>query len=137
MTGIKRLTLLATVIAATAGCSSTQSEIIEQTSELVRYESRCDFDAQTDNQEQAPSINNAIKRVAPLYPIEAARERIEGWAELEYDISEDGAPININVIASDPTMLFNKAASTSLRQWRYENGPEECRRVTLEFALAK
>ncbi|WP_462159532.1 energy transducer TonB [Pseudoalteromonas sp. GB56] len=137
MTGIKRFTLLATVLAATAGCSSTQSEIIEETSDVVRYASRCDFDAQRDNQAEAPSINNAIKRVAPLYPIEAARERIEGWAELEYDISEDGAPININVIASDSTKLFNKAASKSLSQWRYENGPQKCRKMTLEFALAK
>lgn len=59
-----------------------------------------------------------IKRTAPLYPREAAKNGIRGKVKVSYDINENGKPVDINVIESS-NPIFNRPAIDSVKQWRY------------------
>jgi protein TonB len=64
--------------------------------------------------------NAALQETAnPTYPIHAARNRIEGYVQMSFDISESGDPINIKIIKSVPEQVFDKAAVKALSNWKY------------------
>lgn len=60
------------------------------------------------------------------YPIAAARQGIEGFVQLGFDISTEGKPVNIKVIKSEPAGVFDEPAKCALSKWQYspkiENG---------------
>lgn len=79
----------------------------------------------------------------PTYPIHAARNRIEGYVQMSFDISESGDPINIKVLKSVPEQIFDKAAVKALSNWKYApkvvNGVAVVQKdleVRLDFKLA-
>jgi len=60
-----------------------------------------------------------IKKVDPVYPEEARRERIEGVVILEATTDKEGNVINIRVLRSkDP--LLDQAAMDAVRKWKYQ-----------------
>ena len=60
-----------------------------------------------------------VFRVNPDYPIGAARDGIEGWVILGFDIDEIGGVTNIHIIEAEPKRIFNKEARRALRKWKY------------------
>jgi TonB family protein len=58
-----------------------------------------------------------VSSYSPAYPIEAAREGIEGTVKLSVIVGRDGAVRNIRVV-SGPAMLTS-AAAVAVRDWRY------------------
>lgn len=61
----------------------------------------------------------AMKRVAPRYPRNAARDGIEGWVQLELSIGPDGHVVSARVLESDPPGVFDSSALQAFRQWEY------------------
>lgn len=85
-----------------------------------------------------------LVRIQPMYPRAAAQKRIEGWVEVEFDISVKGKVVNPRVIAAKPPNVFNRAALSAIVKWKYKprirNGvPVVTRgvRVRLKFELEK
>lgn len=84
-----------------------------------------------------------LVRIPPRYPMRAARRRIEGWVKVEFTIAEDGTVKDPVVIDAKPRNVFDRAALTAIKQWKFKAkiiGGEafEQRAVQkLEFTLSK
>jgi TonB family protein len=61
-----------------------------------------------------------IQRVAAEYPTDAARKGIEGAVDLSFSISAQGEVYDVTVLHSEPSNIFNRAAISAVRRWKYE-----------------
>ena len=112
------------------GCQSTSSQVISKYDQLVKYESRCDI---TKN-ESSIAIT-PLTRVAPKMPKAAIKNRTQGYVKMEFDISESGKPIRINIVESYPNTLFNKVSVTALSKWVYKPEAVQCSSLQLDYAF--
>lgn len=96
--------------------------------------------------ENLPSDGDArpVVRFDPSFPLQAARDGVEGWVQLLFDIDAIGGVTNVRVIAAEPKRTFDKAAKQALRKWKYRakvvNGKAVSQRdlsVRLDFTLNK
>ena len=77
----------------------------------------------------------------PVYPASARQNRVEGWVELMFTITETGTVRDVEVVHSEPQGVFDSAATQAVSGWRYQarlaNGQPVARRtsVTLRFSL--
>lgn len=60
------------------------------------------------------------RQVAPTYPQRAAMSGIEGWVDIEFTITPEGVPTDLEVLDAKPRNTFNQAALRALSQWRFE-----------------
>jgi len=60
------------------------------------------------------------RMVQPEYPYEAQRMGAEGWVNVSLSITPAGNVIDPRVEQSSNGTLFNRAALTAVRKWRYE-----------------
>jgi TonB family protein len=58
-------------------------------------------------------------RVPPKYPVEQARQGVEGDVVLLVEVAADGSVIDAKVEKSTPPGVFDEAALTAARQWRF------------------
>jgi TonB family protein len=135
-----KLSLPIVIIATTLlGCQSTNSnptlgKVVSEENSLIKYESRCDA---LNMSEKSFTREPPIVRVNPGLPSEAARKQIPGYAKMEFDITEKGKPININVIESFPNDLYHRVSIKALKKWRYKpSAAEQCAIVQLDFTFA-
>ena len=64
---------------------------------------------------------NAIRKVAPEYPYEQKRLKIDGWARVVFVVDELGQVREAEIeAASDPA--FGEAALKAIRNWRFDPG---------------
>jgi protein TonB len=82
-----------------------------------------------------------IQRVAPDYPPDAERRGIEGAVDVSFTVDPEGKVMDVIVIHSEPSDIFDRAAATAVRRWRYEpklmsgTPVEEHMQVRVEFKL--
>lgn len=61
-----------------------------------------------------------IVRINPKYPMQAARDGIEGWVRLSFTINEIGGVEDVKVIEAQPKRIFDKEARRALKKWKYK-----------------
>ncbi len=82
---------------------------------------------------------NIIRQVAPIYPPEALRWRLEGSVTVEASVAEDGTVRTVKVLRGQP--MLAAAAVAAVRQWRYttsllDGKPTAVEReITINFKL--
>ena len=69
----------------------------------------------------------------PLYPAALLQQRIEGWAEVEYDLDAEGKVLDASVTAAMPRGEFEKSALAAVRGWHGPASEEPTRRETRRF----
>jgi protein TonB len=75
----------------------------------------------------------------PTYPPGAFRQRIEGWVEVEFTVTERGTTRDVEVVGAEPRGVFDAAAAAAVAGWNYRprivNGQPVAERssVTLRF----
>ncbi|KKO46912.1 energy transducer TonB [Arsukibacterium ikkense] len=60
-----------------------------------------------------------IVRIEPRYPVQAARDGLQGWVRLSFTIMEDGSVDNVEVLEAEPRRVFDREAIRALRRWKY------------------
>ncbi|MFU8821946.1 MAG: TonB family protein, partial [Gammaproteobacteria bacterium] len=77
---------------------------------------------------------------APVYPMNALGQGIEGWVELEFIVDREGRPRDIVVTDAVPSGTFDRAAANAVERYRYEpfvvDGVRYERRVRLRTRFA-
>tara|TARA_R110000744_G_scaffold25942_1_gene64034 strand:+ start:976 stop:2262 length:1287 start_codon:yes stop_codon:yes gene_type:complete len=68
---------------------------------------------------QADNKVYPVMRIEPKYPLQAAKDSIEGAVLLKFDINGNGNTKNIRVVTSMPEKVFDKVAIEALLQWTY------------------
>ena len=61
-----------------------------------------------------------LVRIPPLYPERALRLGLEGWVRIKFDIAPTGAVENPVVVDAEPQHIFNSAAKTAIKKWKYK-----------------
>lgn len=81
------------------------------------------------------------RQVAPDYPQAAARQGLEGFAEVRFTVTAQGTVTDVSIVESTPPDVFDKAATDAVRRWRYDprtvdGQPTETQlQVKLQFKL--
>jgi protein TonB len=68
------------------------------------------------------SPTNTLERLVvtdPVYPVEALRNRTEGWVLLEFTVTPNGNVVDVAVVDAEPKGIFDQAAADALSQWRF------------------
>ena len=73
------------------------------------------FDPAAMDGEMVPLV-----RVNPIYPIGAIQRGIEGWVEVLFDVNAYGMVENPEVVAFEPSSVFNRATVTAISKFRYK-----------------
>jgi protein TonB len=79
----------------------------------------------------------------PVYPLAAARNRQEGWVDVEFTVGPDGSVDNAHVTASQPSRVFDREAIAAVQRAKFEpkmqNGVAVAStlRRRIEFKLGK
>jgi protein TonB len=68
----------------------------------------------------APPTLRLARMVQPEYPYEAQRTGAEGWVNVSLSVTPAGNVIDPRVEQSSNATLFNRAALSAVRKWRYE-----------------
>ena len=78
-----------------------------------------------------------LKKVPPVYPLEAKVARVQGTVVLSATIAKTGAVSEVNVVSGPP--LLQSAAVDAVRQWQYKpysvNGEPVEVETTIEVAF--
>jgi len=69
--------------------------------------------------------------VKPTYPFRARRRRIEGYAEIEFEIRPDGTVGRVTVVSDEPAGVFGETAADAARRWRFSPPRKDGRAVTV------
>lgn len=62
----------------------------------------------------------ALRTIEPEYPESARQSLTSGWVEMEFTVARDGSVKDVNITASEPRRIFDNAATTALRRYRYK-----------------
>ncbi len=58
--------------------------------------------------------------VEPERPSGSFARNKEGWVEVRFQVNEKGKPVNIEVSDAEPAKIFDQAALSAIRKWRFE-----------------
>jgi TonB family protein len=71
------------------------------------------------------------QQVQPVYPELAKTNHITGAVKLEVVITPQGSVRTVKVLGGNPVLA--DAAERAVKNWKFENGAEETRTITVDF----
>ncbi len=89
------------------------------------------------------SVLSPMIKIQPLYPSRAKRMGTEGHVKVELNVSADGYVVNIKILESVPSGVFDKSVKKALRKWKFRpktvDGKAVAQKgvITLNFKLGE
>ena len=77
-----------------------------------------------------------VEAEAPEFPRAAERRGIEGHVVVRYNVAEDGAVSDVEVVEATPAGVFERAVMRALERWRYAEATETTEGVERRFDFA-
>lgn len=77
------------------------------------------YESKASNDLKSLVSGKPIVRIDPRYPIDAARNGIEGHVMMSFDILPNGSTDNIFIVQSSPKGIFDNEARKALKRWKY------------------
>jgi periplasmic protein TonB len=71
------------------------------------------------------AVLEQLRYSAPDYPPNARASGITGWVTLAFDVEPDGSVTHVAVVAAEPKDVFDAAAVSAVRRWRYRPAERE------------
>jgi len=107
-------------------------------------------DVQTaqDSQRRVNAVVSALslrqtRKAEPEYPTLARERGTSGWVDVEFTVRSDGTVSDITVMGAEPAGVFEQAALSAARKWRYEpvqrNGQpiDQRAKIRIRFAITQ
>jgi TonB family protein len=102
--------------------------------------------AQNANNRRSDDVISAsqltlARYVKPQYPASAQERGTGGWVDLAFTVRVDGSITDLSVTGAEPAGIFEQAAMSAVRRWRYEpvrrdgRAVEQRARLRLRFAI--
>lgn len=104
-----------------------------------------DIQAAQDAQRRVNEVVSALslrqtRKVDPDYPSLARERGTSGWVDVEFTVRSDGTVSDVTVAGAEPAGVFEQAALSAVRKWRYEpvqrNGQAVDQRAKLRIRFA-
>ena len=89
------------------------------------------------------SVLSPMIKIQPLYPSSAKRMGTEGHVKVELDVNSEGYVVNIKILESVPSGIFDRSVKKALRKWKFRPKTVDGKAVaqigvlTLNFNLGK
>ena len=103
--------------------------------------------AQAEAQRAASYVSaSALTRtryVPPDFPLEARKQGLEGWVDVQFLVNPDGSVGDVTIVGAQPVGIFEQAALDAVRRWRYQpvmhagQSVGQRARVRLRFAMQR
>lgn len=87
----------------------------------------------------AASQNRPMQLISgsgPIYPAQAKAEGTEGSVVVRYGVSLDGRVVDARVESARPEGIFEEAALTAVRSWRYNPALKDGQAIAVENVLS-
>jgi TonB family protein len=68
----------------------------------------------------APAIPRRVRAITPEYPRRALEDEVEGWVDVSFALTPAGDVVEARVEGATPRNVFDRAALTAVRQWKFE-----------------
>jgi protein TonB len=79
-----------------------------------------------------------LAQVAPRYPTQAQRRRLEGLVEVEFTVAGNGSVSDVRVLRSEPPGVFDREAIGAMQRWRFQGtGQVVVGRRVFDFKLGE
>lgn len=90
-----------------------------------------------DQAKSGEKLGAPIYRVDPIYPEQAAKDNVNGWVHLSFDIEKDGSVSDVKIVKAEPKWTFETSAKEAVSQWKYQQGSRKLEdvEVMLNFEL--
>jgi periplasmic protein TonB len=63
-----------------------------------------------------------LAKVAPVYPLHAARRGIEGQVRVQFLVTAQGTVADIQILAAEPEKVFDQSVIDCVSRWRFQPG---------------
>ncbi len=80
---------------------------------------------------------SVLKWVDPVYPMSAAKNGVQGYVMLSYDLNDKGKPTNVKVIEEFPRRIFSISAKRALLASQFEISNENNEAVSVQGLVRK
>jgi TonB family protein len=101
--------------AADLGVWGSEEALASTQRDLEKQRTDADF---SKNVISAGSLQRT-RTVAAVYPDGARRRGVTGWVDVQFTVTVSGAVEDITVMGSEPAGVFDAAATTAIKGWRF------------------